>query len=73
MPEDTGVFARFVAARRADPDRLQVPAQPLIETLRGALFENRPAAATPDAELQQLLDRFCEVVQYDGERMRIVS
>ncbi|MGC5040118.1 hypothetical protein ACPXCS_31800 [Streptomyces sp. DT190] len=29
MPEDTGVFARFVAARRADPDRLQVPAQPL--------------------------------------------
>ncbi|MEV5451299.1 hypothetical protein [Streptomyces sp. NPDC052535] len=57
MPEDTSVFARFVAARRADPDRLQVPAQPIAETLRGSLFENRPAAAVPDAELQQLLDR----------------
>ncbi|MFF9204292.1 hypothetical protein ACF1AE_21225 [Streptomyces sp. NPDC014986] len=57
MPEDTSVFARFVAARRADPDRLQVPAQPIAETLRGALFENQPADAVPDAELQQLLDR----------------
>ncbi|MFG3157194.1 hypothetical protein ACGF7W_34750 [Streptomyces sp. NPDC048219] len=57
MPEDTSVFARFVAARRADPDRLHVPAQPIAETLRGALLENRPAAAVPDAELQQLLER----------------
>ncbi|MFC8570803.1 hypothetical protein ACFUIW_34105 [Streptomyces sp. NPDC057245] len=57
MPEDTSVFARFVAARRADPDRLQVPAQPIAETLRGALLENRHAAAVPDAELQQILDR----------------
>ncbi|MFL9652105.1 hypothetical protein ACJ7VE_00095 [Streptomyces sp. PB17] len=34
-----------------------MPAQPIAEALRGALFESRPAAAVPDAELQQLLDR----------------
>jgi hypothetical protein len=46
------VFSRFLAARRADPDRIPPRAVPLAETLRGALLDNRPA----DAELRRLLD-----------------
>ncbi|MCF1592394.1 hypothetical protein [Streptomyces muensis] len=56
MPHDPDVFSRFLAARRADPDRIPPRAVPLAETLRGALLDNRPATTVPDAELQRLLD-----------------
>lgn len=49
------VFARFVAARRSDPERVLSPAVPLGAALRTTLSENRLTPAVPDAELQQLL------------------
>ncbi|QDN54020.1 hypothetical protein [Streptomyces sp. S1D4-20] len=56
MPRDLDVFNRFLAARRADPDRIPPRAVALAETLRGALLGNRPATTVPDAELRRLLD-----------------
>ncbi|MEU3399451.1 hypothetical protein [Streptomyces filamentosus] len=49
------VFARFLAARRSDPERVLPPAVPLGAALRTTLSENRLAPNVPDAELQQLL------------------
>jgi hypothetical protein len=57
MPSYTpDTFSRFLAARQADPDRLPPRAVPLAETLRGALLDNRPTDAVPDAKLRRLLD-----------------
>ncbi|WP_333745709.1 hypothetical protein [Streptomyces sp. IBSBF 2950] len=56
MTHAPDVFSRFLAARRADPDRIPPRAVPLAETLRGALLDNRPATTVPDAELRRLLD-----------------
>ncbi|MCZ0983922.1 hypothetical protein O1L60_44980 [Streptomyces diastatochromogenes] len=56
MTHEPDVFSRFLAARRADPDRIPPRAVPLAETLRGALLDNRPATTVPDAELRRLLD-----------------
>ncbi|GAA1111046.1 hypothetical protein [Streptomyces javensis] len=56
MTHDPDVFSRFLAARRADPDRIPPRAVPLAGTLRGALLDNRPATTVPDAELRRLLD-----------------
>ncbi|MFI2764278.1 hypothetical protein ACH5A3_36405 [Streptomyces echinatus] len=53
---DPAVFSRLLAARRADPDRVRVPALPIGVMLRESLVGNRPASAVPDAELQRLLE-----------------
>ncbi|QKV98220.1 hypothetical protein HUT19_41610 (plasmid) [Streptomyces sp. NA02950] len=56
MTFDPDVFSRFLAARRADPDRIPPRAVPLAETLRGALLDNRPTTTVPDADLRRLLE-----------------
>ncbi|MEU6672285.1 hypothetical protein [Streptomyces sp. NPDC046727] len=56
MTYDPAVFSRFLAVRRADPDRVRVSALPIGAALRESLVGNRPASAVPEAELQRFLE-----------------
>ncbi|MFF4409766.1 hypothetical protein [Streptomyces sp. NPDC001404] len=51
---DPSVFARFLDARRADPERVLPPAVPLDAAIRHGWLD-RPTDVVPESELRQLL------------------